>query len=104
MLEHTYDVVDYISAHAYYQDEHGDLARSSRRRWTWTASSTRSSRPPTTSRPPRQRKKINISFDEWNVWYSRDHNSDESGIENWPVAPRLLEDVYSVLTRWWWGL
>src|SRR5690606_12037461 len=44
-------------------------------------------------------KRINISFDEWNVWYiDRYHGVDKiAGIENWPVAPRILEDSYSVL-------
>jgi alpha-N-arabinofuranosidase len=43
-------------------------------------------------------KTINISFDEWNVWYiDRYHQVDEIvGVDNWPVAPRLLEDAYSV--------
>ncbi|WP_344046431.1 alpha-L-arabinofuranosidase C-terminal domain-containing protein, partial [Microbacterium terricola] len=43
-------------------------------------------------------KKIDISFDEWNVWYiDRYHGVDKiTGVDNWPVAPRLLEDAYSV--------
>ena len=37
-----------------------------------------------------------ISFDEWNVWYLNEEPSkNPEGIGNWPVAPRLLEDVYS---------
>jgi alpha-N-arabinofuranosidase len=37
-------------------------------------------------------KKINISFDEWNVWYNRHREpSDE-----WTVAPRISEDAYTV--------
>jgi alpha-L-arabinofuranosidase len=44
-------------------------------------------------------KTINISFDEWNVWYRmRFENVDKiEGLDNWPIAPRLLEDVYSVI-------
>ncbi|HET8780212.1 MAG TPA: alpha-L-arabinofuranosidase C-terminal domain-containing protein, partial [Agromyces sp.] len=44
-------------------------------------------------------KTINISFDEWNVWYhSRYAEVDRiTGVDEWPVAPRLLEDVYSVV-------
>jgi alpha-N-arabinofuranosidase len=44
-------------------------------------------------------KRMAISFDEWNVWYqSRFRNVDKiTGTDNWPVAPRLLEDQYSVL-------
>jgi alpha-N-arabinofuranosidase len=43
-------------------------------------------------------KQVDISFDEWNVWYqSRFENVDKiEGIDNWPIAPRLLEDKYSV--------
>ena len=47
----------------------------------------------------RQREdRSNISFDEWNVWYlDRFQNVDKiEGLDNWPIAPRLLEDVYSV--------
>ena len=40
---------------------------------------------------------VYISFDEWNVWYQQDEPSKTpEGIGNWPVAPRLLEDIYSV--------
>jgi alpha-N-arabinofuranosidase len=44
-------------------------------------------------------KKINISFDEWNVWYiTRYHEVDKiTDLETWPIAPRLLEDTYSVI-------
>ena len=40
---------------------------------------------------------VYISFDEWNVWYMGEEPSkNPEGIGNWPVAPRLLEDIYSV--------
>ena len=38
-------------------------------------------------------KTINISFDEWNVWYHT-KESDEL-IEHWGKAPHRLEDVYN---------
>jgi alpha-N-arabinofuranosidase len=43
-------------------------------------------------------KTIEISFDEWNVWYNdRFEKVDKiQGVDNWPIAPRLLEDVYTV--------
>ena len=38
-------------------------------------------------------KTINISFDEWNVWYhSKDH---DEALEHWGRAPHRLEDVYN---------
>jgi alpha-N-arabinofuranosidase len=43
----------------------------------------------------RSRKKINISFDEWNVWYLSRFQAQPPG-DAWPVAPRIIEDEYSV--------
>jgi len=47
----------------------------------------------------RSDKTIDISFDEWNVWYQSRYNDVDkiTGVEDWPVAPRLLEDVYTVM-------
>jgi alpha-N-arabinofuranosidase len=47
----------------------------------------------------RSDKTMQISFDEWNVWYqSRYRDVDKiTDVTQWPVAPRLLEDSYSVL-------
>src|SRR5215469_9224293 len=47
----------------------------------------------------RSKKKMQLSFDEWNVWYLREHQEREAagpGKREWTHAPRLLEDVYSV--------
>lgn len=38
-------------------------------------------------------KKINLSFDEWNVWYHS--NEADTKIEWWQKAPHLLEDTYN---------
>jgi alpha-L-arabinofuranosidase len=45
----------------------------------------------------RRSRTIDISFDEWNVWYSDRYNTGGkiTGLDNWPYAPRLLEDQYS---------
>ncbi len=95
VLELAYDVVDYISAHAYYEIEGDDLA-------SFLASSLNmesfihdivstadhvAARLSTT-------KRINISFDEWNVWYHKD--GPQGMPEEWTVAPRLSEDAYTV--------
>jgi len=45
------------------------------------------------------KKTINLSFDEWNVWYIDEHIARmeaERDPRDWPVAPRLLEDIYTV--------
>jgi alpha-N-arabinofuranosidase len=56
----------------------------------------------------RSDKTLNISFDEWNVWYlgenlrrfprsaDRFYRTDEIEGNDWPEAPRLAEDLYSV--------
>jgi len=99
VLEHSYDAVDYISCHAYYEEYDGDLA-------SFMASAVNMDRFIDTvvatadhvKALKKSDKTINISFDEWNVWYiTRFENVDKvQGLDNWPVAPRLLEDVYSV--------
>ncbi len=45
---------------------------------------------------PEVPKKINLSFDEWNVWYMSRTEEQVSALD-WPEAPRLLEDSYSVM-------
>jgi alpha-L-arabinofuranosidase len=99
VLTHTYDDVDYISCHAYYEEKDGDLG-------SFLASGvdmdhfieTVVATADHVKAVRGSEKTIDISFDEWNVWYlSRYHDVDKiEGIDNWPVAPRLLEDVYSV--------
>jgi alpha-N-arabinofuranosidase len=45
----------------------------------------------------RSKKRIAISFDEWNVWYHSNVQDREilGGAKGWPHAPRLLEDIYN---------
>jgi alpha-N-arabinofuranosidase len=99
VLEHTYDDVDFISCHVYYEVKDGDMGSFLASAVNMdnfiesvvaTADHVKAVR--------RSDKVINISFDEWNVWYqSRYRDVDQiEGIENWPEAPRLLEDAYSV--------
>jgi alpha-N-arabinofuranosidase len=41
----------------------------------------------------RSNKKINLSFDEWNVWYHS--NEADSKLEKWVQHPHQLEDIYN---------
>ena len=41
----------------------------------------------------RSKKQINLSFDEWNVWYHS--NEADEKLEKWVQAPHQLEDVYN---------
>jgi alpha-N-arabinofuranosidase len=99
VLEHTYDDVDFISCHAYYQERDGDRGsflasavdmEAFIEAVIATADAVKAAR--------RSERSIAISFDEWNVWYrDRYHEGGKiTGPDNWPYAPRLLEDQYSV--------
>jgi alpha-N-arabinofuranosidase len=96
VLEETYDLVDYISCHAYYEERDGDLGSflASSTDMEYFISSVVATADHVGARL-KSRKKINISFDEWNVWYlSRFH--DAGAPQDWPVAPPLLEDHYNL--------
>jgi alpha-N-arabinofuranosidase len=44
----------------------------------------------------RSEKKMQLSFDEWNVWYLKEHQEAAEVNDEWSYSPRLLEDVYTV--------
>jgi alpha-N-arabinofuranosidase len=97
VLEHSYDYVDYISCHAYYEEHDGDLG-------SFLASAadmdyfidTVVATADHVGYKKRSSKKINVSFDEWNVWYLTRHQRTPQNNDEWRYAPRLLEDVYTV--------
>lgn len=97
VLDAAYDQVDHISAHAYYHEKDGDLGSFlasgvDMNRFieavTATADAVRAA--------GGHRKRISISFDEWNVWYLDRAESQPPSGDDWPVAPVLLEDRYTV--------
>lgn len=100
VLEKTYDQVDFISCHAYYEPEGDDFG-------SFLASGVNMDRfidaviatADSVKAVLRSDKTMNISFDEWNVWYQSRYQEVEriTDVHTWPVAPRLLEDSYSVL-------
>lgn len=93
-LEHTYDEVDYISLHQYYGNRTDDtpsyLANSlDMDRFIRTVIATCDF----VKAKKRSKKRLHLSFDEWNVWYHS--NEADQKIEPWTIAPPLLEDVYN---------
>ncbi|SDZ48119.1 alpha-N-arabinofuranosidase [Evansella caseinilytica] len=93
-LEHAYEAVDYISLHQYYGNKSNDpanyLAKTlDMEHFIKTIISTCDY----VKAKKRSRKTINLSFDEWNVWY-HSHDQDKQ-IEPWSIAPPQLEDVYN---------
>jgi len=95
VLGFAFDHVDYISAHAYYEECDGDLASflaSGADMDAFIDGVTEAADEVAADRD--SDKRIDIAFDEWNVWYlSRASSEERSG---WQTAPRLIEDVYSV--------
>jgi alpha-N-arabinofuranosidase len=99
VLEHTYDDVDYISCHAYYEEKDGDLvgflaSGIDMDRFIRSVVETADH----VGAAKKSDKRIEISFDEWNVWYITEWEKQQRSftIDEWPIAPRLLEDHYSV--------
>ena len=94
VLEHTYEYVDYISMHAYYEETDNivdflasavdmdgfidDVIAAA----DYVKAKTRS------------RKKLRISFDEWNVWYQTAYHGLPS--RDWEHAPALIEDEFTL--------
>jgi alpha-L-arabinofuranosidase len=96
VLEHAYDLVDYISCHAYYDPSATDLGSflASAVDMDYYVSSVVSTADSVGARL-RSRKKIMLSFDEWNVWSLAAFQEPPASAE-WAVAPRVIEDTYTV--------
>jgi alpha-L-arabinofuranosidase len=95
VLGHAYDTIDYVSMHAYYEEKDGDrdsFLASAVDMETFIRDVTATC--DHVAARLKSRKKIGISFDEWNVWYSA--KTANQPVRDWATAPRLLEDVYSV--------
>ncbi|WP_261165430.1 alpha-N-arabinofuranosidase [Microbacterium sp. Marseille-Q6965] len=100
VLTHAYEEVDYVSMHAYYQEENGDAA-------SFLAEAVDMdafidgvvATIDAVKAAGKYRKQVNISFDEWNVWYQRGLDTEDQPHKvaaQWREHPRLIEDTYSV--------
>jgi len=98
VLSHTYDLVDHISMHAYYEELDGDRA-------SFLGSATGMDRfidrvvasADAVGARKRSDKRITISFDEWNVWYLQSRFPGEANLPLQHQPARIIEDVYSAL-------
>jgi alpha-L-arabinofuranosidase len=96
VLRETYDLVDYVSLHSYYEqrgDDRGSFLASgvNMDRFIESVIATCDHVRGT----GQHKKRINLSFDEWNVWY-QSRFPGESKLD-WAERPRLIEDQYSVV-------
>jgi alpha-N-arabinofuranosidase len=96
VLEHAFDHVEYISLHTYLNDyvedtpaflASPDLMDTFIEEVVAIADSVAAER--------RSSKRIMLSFDEWNVWYRTRRGGNRVRV-GWPVAPPILEEVYTM--------
>lgn len=94
VLQHTYEVADFISLHSYYGNRDNNTAN-------YLACSkdmdnfisTVAAICDVVKAKKRSDKTMYLSFDEWNVWFHS--NEQDKKIEKWSIAPPQLEDIYN---------
>jgi alpha-N-arabinofuranosidase len=96
VLANCYGSVDFISAHAYYHPGDGDVpsfmaSAQDMERYIDDVIATADA----VGAKLKTDKKIDIAFDEWNVWYQDEWETTEHA--QWVEAPRQLEDRYSAM-------
>ncbi|MFW5991604.1 MAG: alpha-N-arabinofuranosidase [Halanaerobiaceae bacterium] len=94
VLENVYEHVDYLSMHVYYGNDEDNLANYLAKsidmdQFIQSVVSTCDY----IKAKKGSNKTVNISFDEWNVWFHS--NEANSELEPWQQAPPQLEDVYT---------
>lgn len=96
-LDADYDYVDYISLHNYYGNAENDTAdflakTMDLENFLHTVIATCDY----IKAKKRSNKTLNLSFDEWNVWFHSNAADDDIMTNHpWQVAPHLLEDLYT---------
>ena len=93
ILDHLYEHVDYVSLHQYFGNADNDTPK-------FLASNiimdsfikTVAGICDLAKIKKKSKKTINLSFDEWNVWF----HSHGAQVEKWIEAPPILEDIYTM--------
>lgn len=94
VLDQAYEQVDYLSLHQYYGNRDNNLEH-------YLARSVEMDEfiqgvvaiCDAIKAKKHSTKQINLSFDEWNIWYHS--NEHDEKMEPWQVAPPILEDNYN---------
>jgi alpha-L-arabinofuranosidase len=97
MLDQCYENVDYVSLHRYYQNLTNDLPNFLAKSVDMDAFiKTVVSMCDAIGGKKHSKKKLNLSFDEWNVWYHSNEQDKEIKASNcWGKSLPLLEDIYN---------
>ena len=97
MLSQCYEDIDYVSLHRYYGNPTGDtpgfLARSmDLDEFIKSVASICDA----VAGKKHSKKKVHLSFDEWNVWYhSSEQDKEITKADKWGKALPLLQDIYN---------
>lgn len=94
VLDQAYEQIDYLSLHQYYGNQTNDLKNYLARSVDMDQFiSGVVAMCDAIKAKKHSKKQINLSFDEWNIWYhSTEHDQT---VKPWQVAPPLLEDHYN---------
>ena len=95
VLDHTFEHVDYISLHQYFENREDDIALfmtaiDKLERFIVEVVAIADA----VAARRDSDKRIMLSLDEWNVWY-RARSGEQLRATGWPEAPRLLEEIYN---------
>ena len=97
VLEHTFELVDFVSLHTYLNNYRGDsagfLAAPDLMDLFIEEVVAIADAVAARQRSP---KRLALSFDEWNVWYRTRRTRQDRVKEGWPVAPPILEEIYTM--------
>ncbi len=95
VLRECYDYIDYLSLHNYYGNPNNNseeyLASSLDMDYFITQVAGICDK---IQAEKKSDKQINLSFDEWNVWFHS--NEQDKQIPKWSIAPPQLEDIYNL--------
>lgn len=95
VLRECYDYIDYLSLHSYYGNPDDDTARYLACSLDMDAFIKKvTAICDRIGAEKKSEKKIQLSFDEWNVWFHS--NEQDKQIPKWQIAPPLLEDIYTL--------
>lgn len=94
VLDLSYDNVDFLSLHTYYNNHESDTANFLARsldmdQFIISVAATCDY----IKAKKKSKKKINLSLDEWNVWKTQGESRAE---QRWGIAPPEFEDVYNL--------
>lgn len=97
MLDQCYENIDYVSLHRYYQNPTSDVKNFLAKNLDMDAFiKTVVSLCDAAGGKKHSKKKLNLSFDEWNVWYHSLEQDKRIVAQNrWGPSLPLLEDIYN---------